>query len=174
MGGKGLLSMAALFGVMVVAATVLAGCAGAPDSPPTIGAMRATATPVEEPPAGSAASALATPTKAPPPPLQLEGKGSQSSPSFWFRKATWFFLIKHEGQSKFALALLDDRGEQVEVVISGVGDLYEARLIGIPQDGAYSLRITADGKWRLNIRQGCDDCPIDVAAPSAYEEKSAK
>jgi len=142
--------------------------------PPTSTAIPPTPTPV--PPTPTATPALPTPTPLPPTPTPLPtdtpvptptpeperftGRGQQVSPRFALDAGLAVFRMTHDGGSNFAIVLMNDQGEQIELLVNEIGGFNGAKAVGIEQAGTYILDITADGNWTVLIEQ-------PMAPPSA-------
>jgi hypothetical protein len=111
-----------------------------------------TATPVP-PPAPTA-------TPIPPPAGQtLSGQGQQATQTFQLVGGLAIFRMTHSGSSNFAIWLMNDRGERVELLVNEIGSFHGAKAVGV-DTGNYLLDITADGPWTVTIEQ-----PRPVSAP---------
>lgn len=107
-----------------------------PSSPPP------TATPI-----------LFTPTPAPTrTPQQFTGRGQQTSPQFQLSSGLVTFHFTHDGQSNFAIWLLDDQGNQIDLLVNVIGPLDGSKALGIQKPGLYLLNIQADGNWTVEIK----------------------
>lgn len=61
--------------------------------------------------------------------------------------------MKHDGDSNFAIWLLDETGDRIELLVNEIGDFNGSTVIGIDDAGSYLLDISADGNWNVTIEQ---------------------
>ena len=114
-----------------------------PTSTPT---PTATATPTPPP--------TATPTPTPlPRPIILTGTGQRFSSKFYLDIGLTVIRMEHEGQSNFAVSLLDNQGLNVEKLVDGWGSFVGSTAIGVNRAGAYMLDVLADGQWMIEVDQ---------------------
>lgn len=103
-----------------------------------------------------------TPTTPPTPsPLVFSGRGQQFSSKFPLASGLAIFRMRHNGGSNFAIWLLDDMGNNVELLVNEIGPFDGAKAVGIQQGGTHLLDITADGDWTVSIEE-----PRPTSAPS--------
>ena len=62
------------------------------------------------------------------------------------------FSFDHSGESNFAIEVLDENGDMVELVVNEIGAIEGANGFGVP-NGEYTLDITADGDWTVQVGQ---------------------
>jgi len=99
---------------------------------------------------------LPTDTPAPTPtpePQRFAGHGQQVSPKFVLSTGLAVFRMTHDGGSNFAIVLLDDKGNYVELLVNEIGGFDGAKAVGIEQTGTYLLDIQADGNWIISVEQ---------------------
>ena len=88
---------------------------------------------------------------APSVPKTLKGKGQQASEVFYLDKGLARFEMTHDGDSNFAVWLLDDEGDKVELLVNEIGEFDGSKAISISKGGIYLLSISADGNWEISI-----------------------
>lgn len=94
-----------------------------------------------------------TPTPAPTrTPQQFTGRGQQTSPQFQLSSGLVTFHLTHDGQSNFAIWLLDDQGNQIDLLVNTIGPFDGSKALGIQKPGLYLLNIQADGNWTVEIK----------------------
>lgn len=90
---------------------------------------------------------------APAAPQTFTGRGQQVSPMFKLASGLTIFHMAHDGGSNFAVVLLDNKGNWVELLVNEIGSFDGAKAVGIRRAGVYLLDITADGNWTVTIEQ---------------------
>ncbi len=85
--------------------------------------------------------------------ISLSGEGQEASQKFNLAEGLSIFAMKHSGSSNFAVWLLDDIGERVDLLANVIGDFDGAKAIGISKSGDYILDINAGGPWTVDISQ---------------------
>jgi len=96
-----------------------------------------------------------------PGPINLSGTGQQASQKFILEKGLSIFRITHSGQSHFGIWLLDENGNNVELLVNKIGTFNGAKAVSINKKGTHILDISADGQWTVKIEQ-----PRPTIAPS--------
>ncbi|MDY6931833.1 MAG: hypothetical protein SVJ22_07990 [Halobacteriota archaeon] len=91
------------------------------------------------------------PSTAPSAPKTLNGKGQQASEVFYLDKGLARFEMTHDGDSNFAVWLLDDEGDNVELLVNEIGEFDGSKAVSISKGGIYLLDISADGNWEISI-----------------------
>jgi hypothetical protein len=91
------------------------------------------------------------PSTAPSVPKTLKGKGQQVSELFYLDKGLARFEMIHDGDSNFAILLLDDEGNNVDLLVNEIGEFDGSKAVGITKSGIYLLDISADGNWEISI-----------------------
>jgi autonomous glycyl radical cofactor GrcA len=152
MRGKNVVGLIAL--VAIVAAVIFAGCVEEETpvpahSPAATPLPKTTATPV---------APTAAPTAEP---ITLSGTGQEATSKFSLEKGLSIFRMSHDGDSNFAIWLLDDEGDKVELLVNEIGSFDGSKAVGIKKHGDHLLDISADGKWAITIEQ-----PRPSSAPS--------
>ena len=87
------------------------------------------------------------------PPITLSGSGQQASPFFNVASGLTIFEMEHDGQSNFAIWLLDSEGNMVDLLVNEIGSFNGSKAIGITEPGTYILDVSADGNWTVAIEQ---------------------
>lgn len=129
-----------------------------PPVPPTaseIGAPVPTAPPVSptpEPPAP-------TPT---PEPLVLTGTGQQAAGPVTLNPGLVVATMSHQGSSNFAVTVLDDQGQPVELLANVIGSFDGSKAFRA-EGGSFVLDVTADGNWSVTLAQ--PGPPAGLAGP---------
>lgn len=85
-------------------------------------------------------------------PQQFTGRGQQTSPQFQLPSGLITFHFTHDGQSNFAIWLLDDQGNQIDLLVNTIGPFDGSKALGIQKPGLYLLNIEADGNWTIEIK----------------------
>lgn len=93
--------------------------------------------------------------------ISLSGTGQQASKKFTLESGLSIFRMTHSGQSNFGIWLLDENGNNIELLVNEVGTFNGAKAVGINKKGTYILDISADGQWTVKIEQ-----PRPITAPS--------
>jgi hypothetical protein len=57
--------------------------------------------------------------------------------------------MTHDGDSNFAVWLLDDEGDKVELLVNEIGEFDGSKAVSIRKSGIYLLDISADGNWEI-------------------------
>lgn len=87
-------------------------------------------------------------------PIILEGTGNKATEKFELEDYGFaIFDTKHDGESNFALKLLDSDGKQLDLLVNTVGQYEGKTLALIPSAGEYLLNVTADGSWKIEVTQ---------------------
>lgn len=101
------------------------------------------------------------PSQLPPPapeskpePIRLKGQGDDVSPKFTIEEGIFILGAKHDGTSNFAIKLLNEGGDMVDLLVNEIGAYDGSMAIGVRKDniigarpGTHVLDITADGSW---------------------------
>ncbi len=85
--------------------------------------------------------------------VNFQGHGQHETTKFDLNPGLAIFEINHDGDGHFAIVLLDDKGEYVQVLIETTGAFIGSTAAQIAESGTYSLDITADGNWKVGIEQ---------------------
>nr|QNO52629.1 hypothetical protein MBLPMMNE_00036 [Methanosarcinales archaeon ANME-1 ERB6] len=154
--------------VATVAAVIFAGCVEEETPVPT---PSPTATPLPKTtPTSEAPTATPTPELTPTPePIGLSGTGQEATSKFSLEKGLSIFRMTHDGDSNFAVWLLDDEGDKVDLLVNEIGEFDGSKAVGIKNQGDYILDISADGGWTITIEQ-----PRPTSAPSVPKTLKGK
>jgi hypothetical protein len=79
------------------------------------------------------------------------GKGDKVTNFFVLNSGLQTFQMKHNGNSNFAIWLLDTDGQKIDLLANEIGDFEGSKALGIKKSGIYLLDITADGDWDISI-----------------------
>ena len=95
--------------------------------------------------------------------LSLSGSGQQASSKFTLEDG--FVVIKstHNGGSNFAMELLDENANVVQLVTNEIGSYNGSQVFAIDA-GTYQYNVTADGAWTIEMSQ---EIPDEVVSGSA-------
>ena len=96
-----------------------------------------------------------------PEPINLSGTSQQASQKFTLESGLSIFRMTHVGTSNFIIWLLDNTGEEVELLVNETDNFDGAKAVGIETNGTYILDVSADGQWTVKIEQ-----PRPITAPS--------
>jgi hypothetical protein len=88
-----------------------------------------------------------------PEPIKLRGTGQQATSKFVLDSGLVLFKMTHDGQSNFAVQLLDSQGQKVSLLANEIGPFDGSKAVGIKESGTYILDISADGNWTINVSQ---------------------
>lgn len=84
-------------------------------------------------------------------PLTLQGTGNQASELFTLDNGLKTFNMDYRGSDNFIVFLMDDQGNQVDLLANQIGSFNGSKAVGIQQTGTYLLNIQANGKWKVSI-----------------------
>jgi hypothetical protein len=85
-------------------------------------------------------------------PCTFEGNGYKTSPSIQLDRGLAEFKMKHDGQQRFKVVLLDQNGRPVEYLANTIGAFDGSKPISIEEPGVYFLNVTADGNWTVDVK----------------------
>ncbi|HVU89233.1 MAG TPA: hypothetical protein VHD36_18045 [Pirellulales bacterium] len=91
------------------------------------------------------------PTEVESTPVTLRGTGYHATPFVKLNKGLNIFKMKHDGEMRFIVTLLDQYGQPVESLVNVVGDFDGSKPVSIDQPGIYYLNVSGDGDWSINI-----------------------
>jgi hypothetical protein len=134
----------------VAGAPAPAPTATAPPPPPP-----ATATPMQAP----SPTATTVPTIEAPAPIALSGSGPRATDLFWLSEGIAIFHMTHNGSSNFAIWLLNESGQRVDLLVNEIGPFDGRKAVGVidphgdTSPGNHLLDIEADGSWSVTIEQ---------------------
>jgi autonomous glycyl radical cofactor GrcA len=151
--------------VAIVAAVIFAGCV---EEETPVPAPLPAATPTSEPTATLTLTPIPelTPT---PESIALSGTGQEATSKFSLEKGLSIFRMSHDGDSNFAIWLLDDEGDKVELLVNEIGSFDGSKAVCIKKHGDHLLDISADGRWAITIEQ-----PRPSSAPSVPKALKGK
>jgi hypothetical protein len=86
-------------------------------------------------------------------PVTFTGKGDDV-PQFINikKKGLVRFNMSHDGESNFAIWLMDGNGKYVDLLANEIGSFSGSKALKIRKKGIYLLDITADGNWSVSIK----------------------
>ena len=118
-----------------------------PEITPTIPTSSVTPLPKTTP-------ALEAPTATPTPePITLSGTGQEATSKFSLETGLSVFRMNHDGDRNFIVWLLNDEGDQIDLLVNKIGEFDGSKAVGITKQGDYILDISADGSWTITIEQ---------------------
>jgi hypothetical protein len=125
---------------------------------PTTAGPTAAPKPTDTPKPTDVPKATNTPKPSPTPkptiaPQTLSGSGQQASSKFPLVRGLAIFELSHSGNSNFAIFLLNDKGDQIDLLVNEIGSFNGSKPLGITASGEYLLDVQADGKWTVTITQ---------------------
>lgn len=100
-----------------------------------------------------------------PDPISLSGSGQQATDQFELESGLAIFSMTHQGQGNFAVELLDEGGETVDLPANVIGSFDGSSAFGAVA-GTYLLDVTADGPWSVTINQ---PRPSDAAETRSFQ-----
>ena len=167
-----------LLPILVIGILLLSACGApttappteAPPSPPPTEQPAPTPTPTPTP------TLTPTPTPQPvpePEPMEFSGQGDDVSSKFTLESGITIITMTHNGDSNFAIKLLDNTGGLVDLLVNEIGVFDGSVAIGVREDniigakpGTHLLDITADGNWTVLIKQprptSADALPLNL------------
>ena len=148
--------------VAIVAAVIFAGCV---EEETPVSTPSPTATPLPK----TTPTPVAPTTTPTPEPIALSGTGQEATSKFSLEKGLSIFRMTHGGDSNFAVWLLDDEGDKVELLVNEIGEFDGSKAVGIKKQGDYIVDISADGRWTITIEQ-----PRPSSAPSVPKTLKGK
>jgi hypothetical protein len=86
-------------------------------------------------------------------PFSFRGRGQQVSQFITLSLGLTRFEMKHDGESNFAVWLLDSNGQRMDLLVNEIGAFDGSKAIGTKYHGIYCLDISADGNWRIDVSQ---------------------
>lgn len=88
-----------------------------------------------------------------PAPVTISGKGTRVTKKFKLDGDVTLFKMTHEGESNFAVTLLNEKGEYVELVVNEIGAYKGTRAYGEFEKGMHLFNVEASGSWTIAIEQ---------------------
>lgn len=88
-------------------------------------------------------------------PVTFKGSDNQITDKFWLDKGLVIFKNKYRGESNFIVDLIDENGNNVDLVANTIGDSDTSGLATIRNAGYYRLEVTAwpGSSWEINVEQ---------------------
>lgn len=84
--------------------------------------------------------------------LNFSGTGPQSTAMFSLNAGLVQAAYTHNGNSNFAITLLDGQGNQMELIVNEIGPIQGSKAFGVEQPGQYILSVEADGAWTVSLK----------------------
>jgi hypothetical protein len=170
-----------------LAVVALAACGGSendtPEAPtprpaqdsasPTATAMEPSATETQPPTPTFAPTFTATATATPEPtptieptpiPILQQGSGNASVP-LQLTAGLTVFTMHHYGEARFVARLIDASGEGRGPIVTDSGPYQGSRAIAVRESGSYTLEISADGSWDLEVQHPIPEDSIIMEPP---------
>lgn len=91
------------------------------------------------------------PTEVASTPVNFQGTGYHATPFVKLSKGLNIFKMKHQGDMRFIVTLLDQYGKPVDSLVNVVGDFDGSKPVSIDEPGIYYLNVGADGDWLIDI-----------------------
>ena len=95
-----------------------------------------------------------------PEPIEFSGSGDDVSSKFTLEEGITIITMTHDGDSNFAIELLDNAGNTADLLVNEIGAFGGIKAIGVrngnifgAKPGVHLLNITADGNWTVLIKQ---------------------
>lgn len=88
-----------------------------------------------------------------PEPISLSGTGQQATEEFNLEGGLSIFKMTHSGGSNFIVYLLDNDGNEIDLLVNKIGVFDGSQALKIRKTGEYLLDISADGQWTVDIEQ---------------------
>lgn len=83
----------------------------------------------------------------------FSGAGMVATEPFSLSAGLARFEMSHQGERNFIVYLLDSAGNSVGATLANeIGSVNGSQAIQVPQDGAYLLRVEADGPWTIRVQ----------------------
>ena len=87
-----------------------------------------------------------------PEPINLSGTGDTSTDQFDLEPGLSIYEMSHTGSSNFQVSLLNEQGEQEELLANRIGYFEGSNAYG-GLGGEHLLDVNADGDWEITVRQ---------------------
>jgi hypothetical protein len=84
-------------------------------------------------------------------PVSFQGTGFHATQFVQLKKGLNIFKLKHDGEMRFRVTLLDQYGQPVESLVNTVGDFDGSKPVSIDEPGLYYLNVGADGDWSIDV-----------------------
>jgi len=92
------------------------------------------------------------PTEGQTAPCTLQGNGYKTTPFVQLERGLAEFKMKHDGQQRFKVVLLDRNGRPVEYLTNTSGAFDGSKPFSIEEPGLYFLNVSADGNWTVDVQ----------------------
>jgi len=100
-----------------------------------------------------AESQSCTPPIVEPEPITLSGSGQEASDIFELIEGVAIFELENTGSGHFGIWLMDDMGNNVELLVNEIGPFDGSKIVRIDREGEYILDVSAQGSWEVTIKQ---------------------
>lgn len=101
--------------------------------------------------------------------ITFSGTGDDVTTVFTLKQGIAIFNLSYDGESNFFINLLDEGGQQVDLLVNTIGAYKGSKAIGVEEDnmlgakpGNYVMNISAEGNWNVQIQQPQPLEPVDV------------
>lgn len=99
------------------------------------------------------ASQSCAPPVVEPLPITLSGSDQEATVLFDLLEGVSIFEMQNTGSGHFGIWLLDDMGENVELLVNEIGPFDGSKIVHINRQGDYLLDVSAEGNWEVTITQ---------------------
>lgn len=86
-------------------------------------------------------------------PIKISGTGQQATKPVNLVAGLAVVEMQHTGSSNFAISVLDEIGDSVELLVNEIGSFNGSKAFQVPAEGEYVLDVSADGPWKITIEQ---------------------
>ncbi|MFA6255883.1 MAG: hypothetical protein WC606_01745 [Candidatus Absconditabacterales bacterium] len=83
--------------------------------------------------------------------ITLSDVGTKITSSIHLTKGLHKFKLSYNGESNFAVTLLDSEGNYIALLANEIGDTESSIGVKIEKEGDYSFNVTADGSWTIVV-----------------------
>lgn len=84
--------------------------------------------------------------------LTLSGTGSQVTEPIELSEGLALFEVVYQGEGYYSVWLLDEEGEEIDLIANGVDSAEASQGIRIPQSGTYRLNVESEGSWTIQVQ----------------------
>ncbi|MCK6258770.1 hypothetical protein LCY76_19565 [Fictibacillus sp. KIGAM418] len=88
--------------------------------------------------------------------LKMSGSGDTATKQFKLEPGFVVFQAKYTGSQNFIVTLLDENGNNVDLLVNTIGSYQGKRFVAVPDGGKYMLNVKASGPWTI---QGSQEIP---------------
>ncbi|MFB8776853.1 hypothetical protein [Streptomyces broussonetiae] len=85
-------------------------------------------------------------------PVTLTGIGQQATERIEVSSGSYRFTLTHNGERYFSAWLVDEAGNELDLLTSEIGPANESKIVGV-ESGTYFINIDGDGQWTITIEQ---------------------